>query len=102
MFSKVKYLFLYLYEASERMEEKSAEIAQHHQERMEAFRLEHKEMETKAKEKFSEMRRETKDQVSTQVRNIVGELGLATRTELDEIKDLVGDISKKLDKLDKK
>lgn len=102
MFSKVKYLFLYLYEASEKMEEKSAEIAKRHQERMEAFRLEHKEMEAKAKEKFTQMRRETKDQVSSQVRNVVGELGLATRTELDEIKSLVGDISKKLDKLDKK
>lgn len=98
MFGKLKYLFLYCYEATERMEEKSAELAEERQKRMEQFRAGHDEMRAKAQEKFSDARGKIKEQM----RDVVKEVGLVTHDEVEDIKTLITDLSARVDKLAKK
>jgi len=98
MFGKLKYFFLYCYEAADNMEKKSVEFAEERHKRMEKFRKEHQEMEDRAKEKISE----TRDRIKEQMRETVKDIGLITQTEADEIKTMLADLSKRVDKLGKK
>ncbi len=94
MFGKLKYLFLYAYEAAEQMEEKSKEFAEGREKRMEQFKKEHKEMEIRAKEKIQE----TQGAMKEHMQDVVKEMGLATRGEIDEIKKMISDLSKNIEK----
>ncbi len=94
MFGKLKYLFLYAYEAAEQMEEKSKEFAEDRQKRMEQFKKEHQEMESRAKEKIQETQGAMKDHMQ----DVVKEMGLATQGEMSEIKKMIADLSKKIEK----
>ena len=98
MFGKLKDFFLYCYEATERMEEKSVELAEERRKRMEQFRASHEEMREKAQEKFSDVR----DKMKEQMRDVVKEVGLVTHDEIDDIKTLLTDLAARVDKLAKK
>lgn len=98
MFGKLKYFFLYCYEAAESMEKKSSEFAEERHKRMEKFRQEHQEMEERAKEKIGE----TRERMKEQMRETVKDIGLITQAEADEIKSMIADLSKRVDKLGKK
>jgi F0F1-type ATP synthase membrane subunit b/b' len=102
MFGKLKYLFLYAFEATERMEQKAVEIAEERKKRMEKFRQEHKEMEEKARHRLQELKDETREKVRDQVNEMIKEIGLATKAELEDLKHLLEDISETVDKLAKK
>ncbi len=98
VFNKMKYFFLYCYEAAEKMEERTDSFAEQRAERMEAFRANRQEAEGKAKAKMDEMRSEAQKQV----KEALGKVGVANKDEISELKTLVTDLSKKVDKLAKK
>ncbi|HEX21598.1 MAG TPA: hypothetical protein ENH19_02975 [Actinobacteria bacterium] len=98
MFGTLKYFFLYCYEAAETMEKKSSEFAEERHKRMEKFRQEHQEMEDRAKEKIND----TRDRIKEQMQETVKDIGLITQTEANEIKKMIADLSKRVDKIGKK
>ncbi len=97
LLSKLKYLFLYAYEATEKMEEKAEVFAEERAKRMETFRAERDAATDRAHEKIADMR----DQVKEQVQETLGNLGVATKSEIDDLKKLVTDLGKKVDTLAK-
>src|SRR3990170_4302300 len=97
MFSNLKYFFLYCYEAAEKMEGKADSFAEERSKRMETFRAQRQEAEDKARAKIEELRAEAR----RQVKEALGKVGVARQEEIDELKKLIGDLSKKVDKLAK-
>lgn len=97
MFDKLKYFFLYCYEAADRMAEKEAALTEARKKRMEEFRRQMEASREKAKEKYEEVKVEARKYV----KEAVSDLGLATKDEVAEVKKLVQDLSAKLDKLAK-
>ncbi|MDP1809530.1 MAG: phasin family protein [Actinomycetota bacterium] len=97
MFNNLKYFFLYCYEAADKMEEKADVFAQERAKRMEIFRGQRQEAEDKARAKFDEMRAEAQRQVGEALNRV----GVARKEEIDELKKLITNLSKKVDKLAK-
>jgi len=97
MFHNLKYFFLYCYEAAEKMEEKAETFSEEREKRVEAFRAQRQAAEDKARGKIEEMRAEARRQVS----EALDKVGVARKEEIDELKKLIGDLSKKIDKLAK-
>jgi polyhydroxyalkanoate synthesis regulator phasin len=95
--SKLKYLFLYLYEASEKMEEKAKEFAETRKTRMDEFRKERMEAARGAMQKFEEKKGEASEKIKEQVRSVIKELGLATKDEIQDLKAAIRELSKKLE-----
>ena len=98
MFNKMKYFFLYCYEAAEKMEERTESFAEQRAERMETFRANRQAAEDKVKAKIDEMRAEAQKQV----KDALGKVGVANSDEISELKTLVSNLAKKVDKLAKK
>ncbi|HEB13332.1 MAG TPA: hypothetical protein ENI11_06615 [Actinobacteria bacterium] len=98
MFNKMKYFFLYCYEAAEKMEERTDSFSEQRAERMETFRTNRQAAEDKAKARMNEMRTEAQKQV----KDALGKVGLANSDEISELKTLVSNLTKKVDKLAKK
>lgn len=98
MFENCKDFFLFCYEAASHMEEKSAYFAEERKKRMEEFRKQRKEAAERAKERIEQMKTEKTEKI----RDLLKESGLATKEELDEVKKMLVDLSKKVDTLAKK
>ncbi|MFZ3062560.1 MAG: hypothetical protein WA148_02305 [Actinomycetota bacterium] len=101
-----KDVFLYAYDAAERMEELSADFAEKRKKRMEEFRTRLKESEERARERLEERRTEREKvreqiraKVKEHVQEAVKEANIATKDELGELKKIVSDLSEKIDKL---
>lgn len=97
MFSNLKYFFLYCYEAADKMEEKAEGFSEERAKRMETFRAQRQEAEDKARAKIDEMKAEAQRQVGEALNRV----GVAKKAEIDELKTLIADLSKKVDKLAK-
>ena len=97
MFGLVKELFAFGYGAAEKMEERAAEFAKMRHERMEDFRKEREEMGSKFKGTFEERTGEVRGRVRKEVQSVMRETGVATQGEIDELKTMIADLSKKLD-----
>ena len=97
IFSNLKYFFLYCYEAAEKMEEKADTFAEERAKRMETFRAQRQEAEDKARAKIDEMKAEA----HRQVKEALGKVGVARKEGIDELKTLITDLAKKVDKLAK-
>lgn len=95
MFENLKDFFLYCYQSTERMEEKSAKFAEMRQERIKEFREEHKEAAERARERMDQI----KEDKTEKFKEMIKESGLATTDELDEVKQLLADLGKKVDSL---
>jgi len=98
MFENCKDIFLFCYEAASRMEEKSAYFAQERKQRMKQFRQERNEAAERAKERIEQIKAEKVERI----KDIIKESGLSTKEELDEVKKMIADLSKKVDGLSKK
>ncbi len=94
----LKYLFLYLFEATERMEERAKEFADTRKSRMGDFREERLRATKEARERFEAKRSEAGEKVRDQVQAVMKETGLVTRDEFDELKGLIKDLAKKVEK----
>lgn len=95
-------IFLYAYDASGRMEELAEDFGERRRERMDEFRARRKTTEEEAKKRWEERRAEWRGRMQEQVRDAVKEAGLPTKDELDELKKMVADLTKKVDQLSKK
>lgn len=80
------------------MEERTGSFAEQRAERMAAFRANRQEVEDKAKARIDEMRAETQKHV----KEALGKVGVANKDEISELKTLVTNLTKKVDKLAKK
>lgn len=99
MFDKLRDILLYLYEASEKMEEKSTIFAEQRKERMGEFKKHKEELHAKAKEKIKEMKTETKEKTQQQLDELLKKAGVARKSEIDELKKMIADLATKVDKL---
>jgi len=97
MFNNLKYFFLYCYEAAEKMEGKADVFAEERAKRMESFRAQRQVTEDKARAKLTELR----DEAQRQVGEALNRVGVAKKEEIDELKALITELSKKVDKLAK-
>ena len=97
MFSKMKYFFIYCYEASEKMEEKAAKFEAEREKRIEAFRADRQAVHEQARERMEDV----KGEVRTHIKETLNTMGVATGDEVDEIKTLLTDLTKKVDNLAK-
>ena len=79
------------------MEGKAEVFAEEREKRMESFRAERAAAEDRVKAKIEDVRSEVKNQVKETLNTI----GVATKDEIDDIKNLIGDLSKKVDDLSK-
>lgn len=95
-------IFLYAYDATERIDDITDELAEKRQERMEEFRVQRKAAEERAHAKMEQRRAEMKEQRREHMRAFAVEANLATKDDLAELKKLVETLSKKVDKLGKK
>ncbi len=102
MFEAIKYFSVFAFNAADKMEETAHEFADKRRERMEEFRKEQKEMADKMRAKFDEHRTEASGKIRDQVEQVLGETGVATKREVDELKSMIGDLAKKVGKLSKK
>jgi polyhydroxyalkanoate synthesis regulator phasin len=98
MFENCKDFFLFCYEAAARMEEKSAYFAEERKKRMEEFRKQRKEAAERAKERIERIKAEKTEKI----KDLIKDSGVATKEELDEVKKMLTDLSKKVDTLAKK
>ncbi len=97
MFSKMKYFFIYCYEATEKMEEKAAKFEVEREKRMETFRAEREAAPDQARAHMEDV----KSEVRTHVKETLNTIGVATNDEVAEIKTLLTDLPKKVDDLAK-
>ena len=97
MFSNLKYFFLYCYEAADKMEEKAEGFAEERAKRMETFRAQRQAAEDRARAKVEAMHAEAQRQVG----EALDRVGVAKKAEIDELKTLITNLSKKVDKLAK-
>jgi polyhydroxyalkanoate synthesis regulator phasin len=95
-------IFLYAYDATERIDDLAADMAAKRKERMEEFRVRRQEAEARAKATWEEKRGEMKDRKREFIQDWIKEADIATKKDLSELKDLVEELSKKVDKLSKK
>lgn len=102
MFEAIKYFSVFAFNAAEKMEETAHAVAEKRHERMEEFRAEQKELAKKMRNKFDERCTEVSGKAREQVEQVLRETGVATKGEVDELKKLIKDLSKKVDKLGKK
>ena len=97
MFSNLKYFFLYCYEAADKMEEKAEGFSEERAKRMETFRAQRQAAEDRARAKVEAMHAEAQRQVG----EALDRVGVAKKEEIDELKTLITNLSKKVDKLAK-
>ena len=97
MFSKLKYFFIYCYEASEKMEEKAAKFEADREKRIEAFRADRQVAHDQAREHMEDV----KGEVRTHIKETLSTMGVATKDEVDDIKTLLTNLTKKVDNLAK-
>ena len=95
-------IFLYAYDATERIDDMADELAEKRHERMEEFRVQRQAAEARARAKMNERRVEMKEGRREHMRTFAAEANLATKDDLNELKKLVETLSKKVDKLSKK
>lgn len=95
-------IFLYAYDATERIDDIADDLAEKRQERMEEFRVQRKATEERAHAKMEQRRAEMKAQRREHMQTFAAEANLATKDDLVELKKLVADLAKKVDKLSKK
>jgi len=101
MYEQIKDLLLYMYQATEKIEEKAVLLSEQRKERMEEFKQNHEELEEKAKARLSTMKVETREKAQKQVNEILKHAGVARKEEIDELKKMVTDLTKKVEKLSK-
>ena len=97
MINFLKDLSIFLFTAGEEIEKKSAEFKEKREER-------YKEFEEKIKEKKEEFKSrygEDMENFRKKVSEFTGKLGLATKDEVSEIKNMIADLNKKIDDLKK-
>lgn len=99
MFEFIKELFAFGYTAAERMEERAEEFAKMRRERMEEFRREREEMEAKIKGKVGSATGDIKSRVKHEVQAVMREVGVATQSEIEELKSMIAELAQKLDKV---
>ncbi len=95
-------VFLYAYDATERIDDIADELAVKRTERMQEFRTMKQEAEARAKVKMDERRAEMKESRREHMQAFAAEANLATKDDLAELKKLIETLSKKVDKLSKK
>jgi len=93
----MKYFFIYCYEAADKMEEKAAEFEADREKRIEAFRVERQAAHDQARAHMEDV----KGEVRTHVKETLNTMGVATKDEVDEIKTLLTNLTKKVDDLAK-
>ena len=98
MFDLLKEMFAFGYSAAEQMEARAAEFAGMRRERMEEFRQDRKDMEAKLRGRFDESTGEFRGRMRTEVENVMREVGVATHSEISELKDMISDLSEQMDK----
>ena len=101
MYEQIKDILLYLYQATDKIEEKAVLLSEQRKERMEDFKKNREELEEKAKTRLGEMKVETKEKAQKQVNEILKQAGVARKEEIDELKKMVADLTKKVEKLTK-
>ncbi|RJQ54968.1 MAG: hypothetical protein C4521_03710 [Actinobacteria bacterium] len=99
MFEAIKYFSVFAFNAADKMEETAHEIAEKRRERMEAFRKQQKEMAERMREKFEEQRSEVSGKAREQILQVLAETGVATKSEVDELKTMISELSVKVDLL---
>ncbi len=77
------------------MEEKTAYLAEEREKRMEEFRKQRKEAAERARERVEQVKAEKTERI----KGLIKESGVATKEELEEVKKLLVDLSKKVDAL---
>jgi polyhydroxyalkanoate synthesis regulator phasin len=97
LFSNIKNLFLFAYEATEKMEEKAEKFEHERAKRMESFHAERNAARERAQTQIDDMKAE----VQGHVREALSAIGVTTKDEVDELKTLLTELSKKVDKLAK-
>ena len=102
MFEAMKYFSVFMFNTADKMEESAHEFAEKRHERMEEFRKEQREMAGKMREKFEEHRGEMSGKAREQVEQILSDTGVATKGEVDDLKKMIRDLTKKVDSLSKK
>jgi len=102
MFEQFRDFLLYLYYASEKMEEKSAVISEERKKRIEDFKKQKEEVRTKAEEKIKEMKTESLEKTQKQFNELLKKAGIARSKDLDDLKGLLSELNTKIDKLSKK
>jgi hypothetical protein len=95
-------VFLYAYDATERIDDIAEDLAVKRQERMDEFRVMKEEAGARAKAKMEERRVEMKESRREHIQAFAAEANLATKDEVAELKKLLVALSKKVDKLSKK
>jgi ribosomal protein L9 len=95
LFSKMKNLLLFAYEATEKMESKAEKFEAERAKRMESFHAERDAARERAKAQIDDM----KADVQGHVRDALNSIGVVTKDEVEDIKTLIADLSKKVDDL---
>ncbi|MDY6933267.1 MAG: hypothetical protein SVZ03_03480 [Spirochaetota bacterium] len=95
MNSIIKDLAVLLFAAGDEIERKAEEIKKRREERFSMFYEKIREKQEDFTSKHAEEIQKAKDRLS----EIANKAGLATKAEIDDMKNIVSDIDKKLDKL---
>ena len=90
------------YEAVEKMEEKSAEYGDKTKQRVEGVKEQLKEKTARTREQMEERLGQIQTNRTERIQDLVKETGLASRDELAEVRDMLADLSKKVDELAQK
>lgn len=102
MFEQFRDFLLYLYYASEKMEEKAIDISEERKKRMEDFNKHREEVKAKTEEKIKDMKIESFKKSQKQFDDFLKKAGVARSKDLDDLKSLLAKLNTKIDKLNKK
>lgn len=104
MNSFLKDLGVLIFAAGEEVEKKADEFKTQREERYKEFseKINEKKDEWKQKkEEWEGKHKDDFDKIKDKVNEVVGNLGLATKSEVDDLKKMILDLSEKIDKINK-
>lgn len=101
MFEQFRDFLLYLYSASEKMEEKAAVFGEERKKRMEEFKKQKEELHKKAKEKLENIKAESKEKTQKHINELLQQAGVARAEDIEELKKTIAGLAAKVDKLAK-
>jgi hypothetical protein len=97
VFGLMKEMFAFGYKATERLEEHADEFARMRKERMEEFRREREQAGEQMRDTVGEKTEEFRTRVNREVQHLLSETGVATKSEVEELKAMIADLSAKIE-----
>ncbi len=93
----LKDLAILFFSAGEEVEKKANEFKEKREERYKEFEEKMKDKKEEFKSKFGEEINKAKENLS----EIIGKVGLASKKEIDDLKDMINELNSKIDKMNK-